>query len=355
MAALYLHNAIFSPEVSQDPVSRHRHELSSQSIVTVAPSYRTSFSEFSHLTESLLHPDTSGSPAYADLLSRQPAHPSGPQPGWDLGLSLVGDPPTIGERRDIWERAVKIRLKRLNLTKGMLELLMGEHLRCSFYVRNCCQYSFVHITLSGAWAVYNTVRYFVAFESYSTSGAQAASLVLGTSTTLSISLLAASALISAFSTYLVSTCISHRLLHVTRIYLRYLATFFLLAPAIVTFAFVFAWRNTSNSDLRFRGRCRWDIDVVWSGPGSRCEPHAPSWGTWLAASIVRLIFTLMIVVRTLFPQARTMSDFLSNRLLIISSQARIHTLADLYKPTVRDLNILTRSTNHQCYHQQSRQ
>jgi len=124
MAALYLHNAIFSPEASQDPASRHRHELSLQSSVTAAPNYRTSFSEFSHLTESLLHPDTSGSPAYADLLSRQPAHPSGPQPGWDLGLSLVSDSPTIRERRDMWQRAVKIRLKRLSLTKGMLELLM---------------------------------------------------------------------------------------------------------------------------------------------------------------------------------------------------------------------------------------
>jgi hypothetical protein len=95
--------------------------------MTTAPSYRTSLSDFSHPTDSLLHPGTSGSLAYADLLSRQPAHPSGPQPGWDLGLSLIGDPPTINERRDTWERAVKMRLKRLSLTKGMLELLMGEH------------------------------------------------------------------------------------------------------------------------------------------------------------------------------------------------------------------------------------
>jgi len=132
MAALYLHNAMFSPVALQDPVQgtfspQHRHKLSSQSNMTTAPSYRTSLSEFSHPTDSLLYPGTSGSLAYADLLSRQPMHPSGPQPGWDLGLSLIGDPPTMNERRDTWERAVKMRLKRLSLTKGMLELLMGEH------------------------------------------------------------------------------------------------------------------------------------------------------------------------------------------------------------------------------------
>jgi len=70
----------------------------------------------------------------------------------------------------------------------------------------------------------------------------------------------------------------------------------LLAPAIVTFILVFAWRNTADIDMRFRGRCHWDIDVVWSGPGSRCERHAPSWGAWLAASIVRLVFTLVVLV-----------------------------------------------------------
>jgi hypothetical protein len=151
--------------------------------------------------------------------------------------------------------------------------------------------------LPGAWATYNTGRYLAAFMSYSASGAQAATLALGTFTTLSISLLVASALISSFSTYIVTLQITSKLLHRIRAVLRGLATFFLLLPAIVAFALVFAWRNASEPELRFRGRCHWDIDVVWSGPGSRCEANAPTWGTWLAASLLRLIFTLITVVR----------------------------------------------------------
>ena len=134
MAALYLHHAIFSPEASHTTLPsagvyspQHIRDLSSQSTVTVIPSFRTSRdSEFSHPTEPLLHPDTSGFLAYADLLSRQPTHPGGPQPGWDLGLSLAGDPPTTKERKDTWERTIKLRLRRLSLTKRVLESLMGK-------------------------------------------------------------------------------------------------------------------------------------------------------------------------------------------------------------------------------------
>lgn len=134
MAALYLHNALFNPAASAqssatptpDPYTPHhdRHR-SSQSSVTVVPSFRTSNSEFSHPTEPLLNPEYSGSYAYADLLSRQPTHPSGPTPGWDMGLTLVGDQPTMRERKDFWEKAVKKRLRRLKVTKSALEMLLG--------------------------------------------------------------------------------------------------------------------------------------------------------------------------------------------------------------------------------------
>lgn len=142
MAALYLHNAMFSqdapahpslthlpiPGPSSDPYTpKHSRHQSSQS---VAPSFITSTSEYaySHPTEPLLHPETtnSGSLAYADLLSRQPHHPSGPGPGWDMGLSLVGDVPTLPERKATWEAVIRKRLRRLRLTKGALEGLIGE-------------------------------------------------------------------------------------------------------------------------------------------------------------------------------------------------------------------------------------
>lgn len=278
MAALYLHNAIFSPEIPQSPTPvvdiyprHHRRNQSSLSSIAAAPSVRTS-NDFSHPTEPLLHSDMSGSMAYADLLSRQPMHPNGPQPGWDLGLSLVSDSPTTRENKYVWEQSIKKRLQRLGLIKSVLEILMG------------------------VWATYNTARYFIAFTSYSSSSAQAASLTLGGCTTLSISLLGASALISCFSSSLISSRISDRLLHVIRSTLRYFASLFLLVPAIVAFVLVFVWRDASDLDLRFRGRCHLDIDVVWSGPGSRCELHPPSWGAWLAVSAVRLIFTLIALV-----------------------------------------------------------
>ena len=150
---------------------------------------------------------------------------------------------------------------------------------------------------SGSWAVYNTVRYFIAFAFYRSRTAQAISIVLATSTTLTIGLHLASALLASFSFHLVSTRISHKNLHTIREILRYLASFLVLAPAVVSFVLVFELRNTQDPDLYFLGRCRWDIDVVWSASRGHCRNATPVWGTWLAAAITRLIITLIVIVR----------------------------------------------------------
>lgn len=134
MAALYLHNSIFAQHSSDASVPastdiytpRHERHRSTQSSVTITPSFRTSTSEFSHPTEPLLHPGNSASVTYADLLSRQPTHPKGPTPGWDMGLSLATDEPTLNERRYMWELAVKKRLRILRHAKGAMELTMGK-------------------------------------------------------------------------------------------------------------------------------------------------------------------------------------------------------------------------------------
>lgn len=149
----------------------------------------------------------------------------------------------------------------------------------------------------GAWAMYNTVRYFVAFAFYRSRTAQAIALILGASTTLTIGLHLASALIASFSSHLISTRISHKTLHTARETLRYLASFFVLAPAVVSFALVFVLRDAQDPDLHFLGRCHWDIDVVWSASRSKCGSAAPAWGAWLAAAIVRLIVTPLVIVR----------------------------------------------------------
>ena len=133
-AALYLHNAIFTTEPASPPSVAHTHrspnrrvphdrQLSSVSSVTL----QTSTSEHSHPTEPLIHPGSSESTVYLDLLARQPTHPSSPA-GRTQGLSLQGDPVTPRERRIQHERVVRRRLKRLRLVQRVLWVIIGEQL-----------------------------------------------------------------------------------------------------------------------------------------------------------------------------------------------------------------------------------
>lgn len=80
--------------------------------------------------------------------------------------------------------------------------------------------------------------------------------------------------------------------------LQFLLSFFLFAPTIVNLVFVCVWRHT-GSNLSLRGRCHWNLDVVWVGVGGQCVPHAPAWGVWLTAAILRLVITAFVLVRHL--------------------------------------------------------
>ena len=80
--------------------------------------------------------------------------------------------------------------------------------------------------------------------------------------------------------------------------LLFLVAFFLFAPAVVNLVLVFVWRHVGSS-LSLRGRCHWNVDVVWVGVGGQCVPHAPAWGVWLAAAISRLALTAIVLVRYL--------------------------------------------------------
>ena len=149
MAALYLHNAIWSPE---QPESAQWTPSSTTTTITAtygsnehnnkkqdprppqrprrirslsAGSLRTVPSDYNHPTEPLLRSGTSESIAYRDLLSRQPPHPDGPQAGWDVGLNLDGDPPTVQERRTHRELWLRRRLRRLRMAKATLEVIFG--------------------------------------------------------------------------------------------------------------------------------------------------------------------------------------------------------------------------------------
>jgi len=80
--------------------------------------------------------------------------------------------------------------------------------------------------------------------------------------------------------------------------LLFLHSFFLFAPTVVNLVLVCVWRNV-GSGLSLRGRCHWSPDAIWVGVGGQCVPHAPAWGIWLTAAILRLIITAIVLVRHL--------------------------------------------------------
>ncbi|CDO68745.1 hypothetical protein BN946_scf184989.g11 [Trametes cinnabarina] len=289
-AAVFLHNAIFTNDPSAPPASighrvsigsastghgrssnhrraPHMRQLSSVSFVTL----QTSTSEHSHPTEPLIHAGSSESSVYLDLLARQPTHPSSPPPARGTGLTLQGDPVTQRERRNVWERAVRRRLKILRwVGRGLTVILCG-------------------------WAVYNTVRYFVGAMLYQYRDRQIVAIVLGSCAALSIACVLVSIIIDASAPQL-GWYYKPRSAHVLLLdFLNYSSSFCLLAPAIVNFALVFVWRTPSDTLNGLPGRCHWDIDVVWSGLGGQCA-SSPAWGYWFAGSLVRLILTALIII-----------------------------------------------------------
>ncbi|RDB17602.1 hypothetical protein Hypma_001041 [Hypsizygus marmoreus] len=270
MAALYLHNAIHAPEpssVSWSAPSTHQRNVSTVSNTTL----HTSTSEFSHPTEPLLHSSTSEAIAYMDMLSRQPVHPgSRPHLGWTGSLSLEGDPITSRERKAFRDRFMKQRLRRLKLLKGLLEGVMG------------------------AFAVYNTIRYFLAFTIYDSPDGQTVSLAMGICTGASLAFMACAYILSIFQPHLLIQQIPLRTVLLSRTAFHALASFTLLAPALVNMVFLFMWKNSGIPELNVLQRCHVDIDVIWTASSSPCRPSG--WVAWLALSIVRLVVTISIII-----------------------------------------------------------
>ena len=159
--------------------------------------------------------------------------------------------------------------------------------------------------ITGSWASYTTIRYIIAYVVYSDRTRRAVALSLGISSVLSLLVagaLALSLLIPRPTNHFrpISRSLGKSLRHVA----QFLVSFFLFVPAAVNLALIFAWRNT-HSEFSLRGRCHWNLDVVWVGVGGQCV-HAPAWGVWLAAAISRFVLTVAILVR----------DLLSERLCI---------------------------------------
>jgi hypothetical protein len=121
MAALYLHNALHSPDsstLSRTTPLPHNRNISAVSSATLY----TSTSEYSHPTEPLLRAGTSEALAYRDLLSQQPTYPDEHRTA-DLPLDN-GIP--LREETSLWHQAVKRRRRLLKLIEGSLGIVIGE-------------------------------------------------------------------------------------------------------------------------------------------------------------------------------------------------------------------------------------
>ncbi|GAW06763.1 hypothetical protein LENED_008709 [Lentinula edodes] len=266
MAALYLHNAIFTPEPSDSNSQRsfaHSRTISSTTL-------RTTTTDYSHPTEPLLQSTNSGSLAYQDLLSRQPGYQDEESEQWTAELSPDNLPPTYKEGQDYREHSVRRRLRILKRSRLVLKAVLA------------------------LWAVYNTVRYFIAYTIYDSLQGQTTAIVLGTSTAVCFAFLICAAAVSAFQPHLIRAHIPIHSLLVMRAVFRYLAAFFLVSPAIVNLALTVVWRSSSVSELIPELRCRLDVDVVWSINTRIC--NRTTLAGWLGLSIFRLIFTLIVVI-----------------------------------------------------------
>ncbi|KIJ41134.1 hypothetical protein M422DRAFT_48895 [Sphaerobolus stellatus SS14] len=162
-----------------------------------------------------------------------------------------------------------------------------------------------------SWSTYCAVRYYIAVR-----GVQSIlfcrSLVVLTETFVpavvydddpirskyAIALGAAS--ISSTLLFLPSFLVSLLPRHVQRripLLLSLFAAVLLIAPTVINLVLLNIWRfPRSATDIRtIHGRCRWDVDVVWTGTGQSCAPHGAPFGAWLAASISRFIISLIAV------------------------------------------------------------
>ncbi|KAF5376748.1 hypothetical protein D9615_007895 [Tricholomella constricta] len=346
MAALYLHNAIHAPDYDPNSsTSPHRRNVSSISNATLQ-----STSEFSHPTEPLLHPSTSESVAYLDLLSRQPTHPSVRRPEWTTSLSLDGDPVTPRERKVFRDHSVKMQLRRMSLYKGSLEIMMG------------------------AFAVYNTVRYFLAFTLYESIDGQAASLALGISTGASFAFLTCAFILSLFQPYLLSQHVPLRPLLRSRTAFHVLASLALFGPAVVNVALLFIWKTSPIKEINIQRRCHVDIDVVWSTSNVECQP--PAWGVWIALSLLRLVITLFVIVsyhwiaiayyrvrQPSFPRRRhpmsgvpselyhsSLTHSVAASSVVVPQQSQLHSQHQSSDSTLRSNPLSKHSSNHRPSH-----
>ncbi|KAF9646147.1 hypothetical protein BDM02DRAFT_292919 [Thelephora ganbajun] len=284
MAALYLHHALFTPEPPLLPQRNPNPETESlpglpavilQSMASVSTVTLRASDTFksSHYSKPLLHPVSSeATTAFLDIpiiSPRDPDHPPDPGSGWLNGPRSERDLSRTSNGRWPLDSILR-RLRRLKL----------------FYA--------LSYTLIVVWAIYNTIRYFLSFPDFFSRQRQIISLCLGTSTTLCVAVLVSSLLLAVLNPYAHGDP-SNAVEYTRGLILPYLASFLLLTPAIVNLVLVVMWRTSNDPQTTLRGRCHWDIDVVWSGVGLVCD-RSPSFASWLSGAVSRLCITSLVLI-----------------------------------------------------------
>ncbi|KAG7087755.1 hypothetical protein E1B28_013696 [Marasmius oreades] len=232
----------------------------------------------SHLTEPLLQHHHSGSDTYHDIPSRQPSHFDGTsyQPDM-LDLSSDGSPNTPEKRGHRAQHHVRRRLRAWKGVGITLEVVLG------------------------LWAIYTTVRYFIAYIVYSSTVGQNLALGLACTSTIAFAFLICDAVVTVFRTRLIASRSSLRSLLLLRTVFLCLSFFFLLCVAIVNLVVTIVLRCSHTSELSADLRCNLDIDVIWSISSSKtsCPPESSNWTGWIALAIFRVAATLVLVLSML--------------------------------------------------------
>lgn len=146
------------------------------------------------------------------------------------------------------------------------------------------------------WAIYNTIRYFIAFSNFGDSTNQAFCLALGTSTGVSFLFTFFSFLLAIRGRNGLKNGLTLNYLSYVRTTMDYLSSFCLLGPAVVNFTLVFIFKDSVNPYLNLDYRCHLDVDLVWSVSNNLCNNKSPGWAIWLILSALRLILTLIIII-----------------------------------------------------------
>ncbi|KAG0706247.1 hypothetical protein DFH29DRAFT_190471 [Suillus ampliporus] len=249
MAALHLHNALFMSESDKRPATPVTRILSLTTVQEHSPTALTF-----------------NSPAFLDLLSRQPLHPDGPR-HWDLGLDLIGDPPTAAECKSFEDRFTKAKLRRLRRICMAFEVVLG------------------------IWSTYCTIRYSLAFQTTSITSVRTLALVLCITSAITVAGVVVTLLMPLLPEHAFVRASSH-----TRMSLRGCCIVLIVATAITNLVFVLIWRPVN--------RCGWDMDVSWSASltTNSTSPHCrtASLAAWTIAASLRAIATLIMVLLYLY-------------------------------------------------------